>query len=93
LIGAENLVFALAVEDVVRKTTIRASRRVGETTTTLAETTDSDEQVPRAEALQNGSLISYWIDKIAPFDEFASLKLDEIKYVGRGEYVDKNPES
>ena len=80
---AKNLLFALAIEDVVNKTKLLASRRSEDTDTVLVEPCDDSGQPPTASVLKNGTLISYWIRKLIPFEEFASLKLGELSFVKR----------
>jgi hypothetical protein len=82
---AKNFHFALAIDDFARKTTTTASRRVDETTTTLAAAREDAERLPPGKAMENGSLLSYWIPCIQPFEEFASLKPGETRYVERGD--------
>jgi hypothetical protein len=62
-----------------------ASRRVDEKTTTLAADSGDAERLPPGKAMGNGSLLTYWIPRIQPFEEFASLKPGETRCVERGD--------
>ena len=80
---AKNFLFALAIENVVNNTKLLASRRSENTDTVLVEPSADPGQPPAASVFKSGTLISYWIRGLIPFDEFASLKLGELSFVKR----------
>lgn len=70
---SSNYFFALAVENCVRKTSVFATRKSKETTTTIESVPE-----PRSESVddtvKNGSLISVWVKGFQLFEPFSKLE-------------------
>jgi len=75
---AQNLVFALAVEDCVNNCVTAASRQVGGETTILSPLAPIAETAS-AQAVKNGSLISAWVAGFEDFSAFINLAPGEVK--------------
>lgn len=70
---SNNYVFALAVEDCVRKKAVYATKKTDEVTSAFETITEPDYS-HADEVLKNGSLISVWINGFDSFVQFSELK-------------------
>ncbi len=79
---AKAFVFALAVENCVKRQVFAASRRPGDAYTELVELPGPDRsEESQGEIVKNNSIISVWLGPMSAFDDFASLNIGEGKFV------------
>ena len=79
---ARNFVFALAVENCVKREVFAASRRIGDQQTELYPLNQpniSSEQ--QGDVVRNNSIISIWLGAMFSFDEYRELQVGETKFV------------
>lgn len=77
---AKNFLFALAVEDCVKRRVFAASRRPGEEYTELvALAQPTDDAGNPGDIVHNNSIISVWLEPLFSFDDFAAMQPGETK--------------
>jgi hypothetical protein len=79
---AKNFVFALAVEDCVKRRVFAVSRRPGDERTELVALAQPTETARNpGDIIHNNSIISVWLGMLFSFDDFATMKPGETKFV------------